>query len=38
MIGALVLAILFGSLIGWAFINPYNYQELCRYSDIDNKD
>jgi hypothetical protein len=35
---AMILAILLGTLIGWFFIDPYNYQELCRYSDADDKD
>jgi len=38
MLLALMLAIFFGTLIGWLFIKPYNYQDLCRYSDKDNND
>jgi hypothetical protein len=38
MVWALILAILFGTLIGWIFIKPYNYQELCQCSDEDEHD
>jgi hypothetical protein len=36
MVLALILAILFGTLIGLIFIKPYNYQELCQCSDEDD--
>jgi hypothetical protein len=33
MVWALILAILFGTLIGWIFVKPYNYQGLFQCSD-----
>ncbi len=36
MILTVVLAILFGTLVGLIFIQPYNYQTLCQFSDKDD--